>query len=528
MQNKRHISLDKQKRPSYSSATKKETSIHPKSLRADLIIGQKMDESSHEGALVSVMIELTHQKQELTAQLDALFHSRSIAIVGLPRGMKTGKLFLLALLDQGFSGKIYPVNPEAGEIDGLKAYPSVSAIPEPVDLAISLVSSEYAKPVVEECAAKGIKGVILFTAGYKETGTLEGKNLEQELVRIAGAKGMRLFGPNCMGVYCPETGLSFFPGLSHESGPVSFISHSGSLANILARMGGQKGIRFSKAVSLGNEADLCSADFLTYFGQDPQTGVIAGYLESIKEGRYFRQALEDASREKPVILWKVGLTPEGSRAASSHTGALSGSREIWEGIVRQAGAIPVTGFEALVDAMMSFALFPDGLGNRIAIISGPGGLAVSAAEACGYEGLRLAELSPKTQAELGEFVPPAGTSLRNPIDVGLSASLNLDLYFEAARCVAADPGVDAVLVIGAALDEEGNRRFTEKIIQIRGNSGKPFLMINIPGFNPELAATFCRSGIPFYDSAERAVHNYALVRRYQIRRKKLRPPLHLP
>jgi len=463
-----------------------------------------------------------HQTQELTAQLDALFHSRSVAIVGLPRGMKTGKLFLLALLDQGFSGRIYPVNPEAEEIDGLKVYPTVSAIPDPVDLAILLVSNDQVKPVVEECAAKGVKGVVLFTAGYKETGTVEGKILEEELVRIARAKGMRLFGPNCMGLYCPETGLSFFPELSREPGPVSLISHSGSLSNILGHLADQKGIRFSKAVSLGNEADLCSADFLTYFGQDPKTGVIAAYLESIKDGPYFLQALRKASSEKPVILWKMGLTPEGGRAAFSHTGALTGSREIWAAVVRQAGAIPVTGFEALVDAMMSFALLPDDLGDRMTIISGPGGLAVSAAEACGNAGLKMAELSPETQARLAEFVPPTGTSLRNPIDVGLSASLDMNIYFQAARTAAADPGVDAVMIIGIGLSPEANQQYTETMIQIRRETEKTFLMVNIPGFAPGLGQVFCQAGLPFFETVERAMHNYALVRRHQVRQKSLR------
>ena len=149
--------------------------------------------------------------QGLIAQLDALFEAASVAIVGVPRGMKMGKLFLVALLEQGFPGDIYPVNPQAEEIDGLKAYPSVSAIPGPVDLAIVLVPHDHALPVVKECARKGVKGAVLFTAGYKETGTAEGRALEEELVRVARSSGMRLIGPNGMGLYCPKTGLSFFP-----------------------------------------------------------------------------------------------------------------------------------------------------------------------------------------------------------------------------------------------------------------------------------------------------------------------------
>ena len=351
---------------------------------------------------------------DLISQLEELFHPRSVAIVGLPRGMKTGKLFLISLLDQGFPGPIYPVHPTAGEIDGLKAYPSVSAIPETVDLAIILVPHHQALPIVRECADKGVKGAVLFTAGYKETGTEEGKALEAELVGIARGAGMRLFGPNCMGLYCPESGLSFFPGLSRESGPIGMISHSGSLANILGRIASTKGINFSKVASLGNEADVHGADLLTYLGQDPKTRVIAAYLEGIKNGPYFFRALKEASRQKPVIIWKVGLTAEGSRAASSHTGALAGSAEIWEAVIRQTGAVPVEGIEALTDAMMGFSMLPERLGDRIAILSGPGGLAVGTAEACGRRKLKLAEPSPETIAALAKFIPSTGTSLKKP------------------------------------------------------------------------------------------------------------------
>ena len=457
--------------------------------------------------------------QEFIAQLDALFHPKSVAVVGVPRGMKTGKLFLISLLDLGFPGDIYPVNPQAQEIDGLKAYPSVSAIPGSVDLAIVLVPNHSALSVVKECAAKGVKGAVLFTAGYKETGTDEGMELENELVRVARSSGMRILGPNCMGFYVPKTGLSFLPELSKEPGPVGIISHSGSVANILCRMGPQKGIRFSKAVSLGNECDLSFAHFLTYLGTDPETHVIGGYLENIKDGTFFLNALRKASLEKPVILWKQGLNPEGCQAAFSHTGALTGSKEIWEAVVRQGGAVPVVGFEPWVDALMGFSLLPHDLGDRVTIISGPGGLAVSAAEACGNVGVRLAELSAQTRAKLAEFVSPTGTSLKNPVDVGMTAALNIEIYIQAAQTVAADPGVDGVVVMGSGLNPEANRIYTKSLIKIRQNCGKPFLMVSIPGFDPELAQDFCQAGVPCFDSAERALGTYSLVRRYQLWRK---------
>jgi acetyltransferase len=455
----------------------------------------------------------------LVGQLDGLFEAKSVAIVGVPRGMKMGKLFLVALLEQGFPGQIYPVHPEAKEIDGLKAYPSVSAIPGPVDLAIVLVPHNQALPVVKACASKGVKGAVLFTAGYKETGTAEGRALEEELVRVARSSGMRLIGPNCMGLYCPKTGLSFFPRVSKEPGHVAIISHSGSLTNILGRVAVQKGIRFSKVVSLGNECDLTIADFLVYLGRDPDTRVIGAYLEGAKDGAFFLKALRKASLQKPVILWKVGLTREGGQAVASHTGALAGQREIWEGVFRQCGAVPVVGFEIWVDALMGFSLLPSGVGDRVAIISGPGGLAVSAAEACGYYGLRLAQLSQETRSDLAKFVPPSGTSLQNPVDVSLMASLNIDMYVQAARAVAGDPGVDVVVLAGAGLNPGENQQYTDALIQAHKDFQKPFLMVNIPGFDPELAQRFCEAGVPFFETSERAMSTYAKVRRYQLWRE---------
>jgi acyl-CoA synthetase (NDP forming) len=275
-------------------------------------------------------------KANLIKQIDDLFNPQSIAIVGAPRGIKSGSVFLSALLEQGFSGKIYPVNPRADNINGLKAFASVADIPATVDLAIVLVPHQHSLAVLRECAAKGVKGAILFTAGYKETGTREGKALEEELVKVARSAGMRLIGPNGMGLYSPKTGLSFFPRMSKDPGPVGIVSHSGSLTNILGVMASQKGIKFSKVISSGNECDLCAADFFTYLGNDPQTGVIGSYLEGIKNGSAFFKALRQASLKKPVILWKVGLMPWPDRAGSGSRSSgsvvplrLSGSRLLW-------------------------------------------------------------------------------------------------------------------------------------------------------------------------------------------------------
>ena len=456
-------------------------------------------------------------------QIESLFHPRSVAIVGLPRGLKTGKLFLMALQDQKFSGDIYPVNPNVREIDGLKTYPSVSAIPGPVDLAIVLVPSHYTLTVIKECVEKGVKGAILFTSGYRETNTQAGIDLEEEIVNVALAGGMRIIGPNGMGFYAPRSGLSFFPELSRQPGTVGMISHSGSLTNILGRMASEKGVYFSKVVSIGNACDLAVTDFLDYFKADPETAVIGGYIEGSPNGPIFLKALKSASLRKPVILWKVGMTPEGSRAATSHTGALAGSRQIWQAVIKQGGAVSVSGFEAYLDALMAFSLLPSHVGDRLAILSGPGGLAVSASEACGNEGLKLAELLPETKKALKKMIPPTGTSFINPVDVGLMASLDIHIYINAAREISRDPGVDALVVIGAGLTPETNEIYTSGLIEAQKESGKPFLLVKIPGFDEKLAQRFCTSGIPFFDSAERAVRTYASVKQYRDWQQKQMP-----
>ncbi len=461
-------------------------------------------------------------KSKTLEQIESLFHPRSVAVVGVPRGMKMGKLFLLALQDQGFPGAIYPVNPEASEIDGIRAYPSVSALPEQVDLAILLVPYEKSLPVLQECALCGVRGAVLFTAGFAETGTQQGLALEKELAALAQQTGMRIIGPNCMGIYAPASGLSFFPGLPKEPGPIGLISQSGSLGNILGRLAHQKGLRFSKVVSIGNQCDLTASDFMEYLALDPSTGLITAYLEGVREGRAFLEALRLACKKKPVLLWKVGLTPEGARAALSHTGSLGGSGEIWKAVAAQSGAILVEGFEAWVDLLMGFTFLENPLGPKVAILSGPGGLAVAAAEACGKEGLSLAVLSQETQKKLSQVVPPTGTSLMNPVDVGLTASFDMRIYVESARALSRDPGVDAIVVIGMGFSPEANREYAQAIIQLKRETEKSFLMVNIPGFDPEMGRAFLESGVPFFETAERALKSYRLVWQDSLFRKTMR------
>jgi len=452
--------------------------------------------------------------EETGRQIEAMFHPDDIAIVGLPRQMKTGSLYLIALRDQGYRGRIVGVNPKADEIDGIRCYPSVTDIPGKIDLAIVLTPHHQTLPIIEQCATKNVKGVILFTAGYRESGTAEGATRQEEIVSAARRTGMRIIGPNGMGLYAPESGISFFPRLPTKPGPISLISHSGSLANIICGIGASRGLFFNKAVSLGNECDLSTSDFLKYFTEDPKTKVISAYIEGISNGAAFRAALTAAARKKPVIIWKVGLNPSGLAAANSHTGALSSPQEIWDGIAAQSGITTVSGFEMWSDTMAGFSMLPKPGGNRVAIISGPGGLAVAAAEACGREKLPLAAISEETRSRLSRVVPPTGTSLKNPIDVGLTASLDIHIYINSIQAVAQDSGVDAVLLIGIGLTQTSNEQLSQAVIETQRLTGKPFLIVEVPNVESNFSSVFTQAGIPYFASSERALATYARVLKF--------------
>ena len=244
---------------------------------------------------------------------------------------------------------------------GLKAYPNIKEIPVDIDLAISLVPRTEVLKVTQECADKGVKGLLLFTSGFKEKDE-EGKKIELEMAQIALKGGVRLIGPNANGFYCPASRICTFPGalmvggLPAESGALAILSQSGSFADYTCQVLTGKNIRFSKAVGYGNESDLGATDFLEYFGQDKETRIIAGYLEGIKDGRKFYELARSISKQKPIIIWKGGLTETGARAALAHTGAMTGSRQVWETMFKQAGIISVNSLEEVVDCVSGFLL----------------------------------------------------------------------------------------------------------------------------------------------------------------------------
>ena len=252
-------------------------------------------------------------------KLDPLFNPRGVAVIGASNDpSKFGSMFLNALVSTGFP-HVYPVNPKETDVSGLKSFKSVQDIPEPVDYGLVSVPISRILDVIRDCGRKSVKGVAIFTAGFSESIKNEGITLEQEMVNTAKEYGVRLIGPNCVGIYCPSSKLAFFPGLSTEEGNIAFISQSGGHAEELARQASKWGLTFSKIVSYGNGSDLDSTDFLEYLGDDPDTEIVAIYLEGVKDGQRFIRTLRHVAQSKPVVIWKGGYSDNGARAAASHT-----------------------------------------------------------------------------------------------------------------------------------------------------------------------------------------------------------------
>ena len=445
------------------------------------------------------------------AEIDRMLHPKSISIIGASNKPGSfGRMFLEGVIRYGFE-TIYPVHPRDTEMQGLKAYPSIKDIPYEVDLAILMTPPADTLRIVGECAQKGLKGIVIFTAGFGEKGP-EGKKIEQEMAKIAHQAGFRIVGPNSLGLHCPESKLLMFPqglmhGISAESGPVGAFSHSGSFVDYLTYILGKKGIRFSKIVSCGNECDLNAVDFLEYLGQDEQTKIIIAYMEGVKDGRKFFQLAREVSKKKPMIVWKGGLTETGAKAAFSHTGALAGSKPIWESMFKQAGIINIRSFENVVDCLYAFYYLPLPKGRKIAIVAGQGGTVVGTADNCIELGLELAKLSPATTEKLVKRLPPVGTSATNPLDIGVAVLVDPNLYGESLKILDDDENVDMLLAI-----TDPGRPCTQSIVDAAKTLKKPLAVT--PFALPELEsaefAFLSEHKLPIYPDARRAA--WALAR----------------
>ena len=351
--------------------------------------------------------------------LHDIFHPRSIAVVGASAGPVNihTQMFLDTLIQFGYKGKIYPINPKFDQVSGLKAYPSIQDVPGPVDLVTSLIPAAATPQLLRDCAARGVKTVQLFTAGFAETGEEDGERLQEELVSIARSGGVRIIGPNCVGIYCPESGIGYAPDFPKETGRVAFIAQSGGYTYLAVRMGASRGVRFSKVVGYGNASDIDEIDLLDYLAGDPQTDIIGAYIEGTRDGQRLLRVLTEAAAKKAVIIIKKGGTEAGSRGTASHTGTLAGDEKVWDVALKQAGAIRVEDVEEMVDVMTTFLFMPLPRGRKAVVVGAGGGASVRASDECEVGGLRLPPIPEELRMELKRFVPLAGSMLRNPVDV---------------------------------------------------------------------------------------------------------------
>ena len=354
-----------------------------------------------------------------THPLEEILHPRSIAVVGASASGRGGG-FIWPLQELGYKGEIYPVNPKYPEIMGLKAYARVTDIPGPVDYVISSIPSTQALGLMKDCAAKGVKCVHFFTARFSETGRQDAADLEQEILRTAQKGGVRIIGPNCMGVYHPAEGIAFNSGMPRESGPVGLASQSGGALGDIVGFSTQRGLRFSKAISYGNALDFNECDYLEYFAEDPQTKLILMYIEGLRDGRRFVSTLKKVTEVKPVIVLKGGRGDAGTRATASHTGSMAGSREMWQSMVDQTGIVTALDFEELVDIAVAFNYLPPETGRKVGVIGGSGGTSVLAADICEEAGLNVIPLPQGIRDTLREDGNPIWDWISNPVDSSIS------------------------------------------------------------------------------------------------------------
>jgi acetyl coenzyme A synthetase (ADP forming)-like protein len=459
----------------------------------------------------------------MTRSLKYIFSPSSVAVVGASRDRGSISYALLHnLIVNEFEGPIYPVNPKATVVHSLRCYPSVSAIPDPVDLAVILVPRDFVLPAVEECMAKGIRGLVVISAGFGES-SAEGARLEKQLVEQIRAHGARMVGPNCMGVLNTDPGVKMnatFAPARARPGPIGFVSQSGALGVAILNEAEGLGIGFTQFASMGNKADVSGNDLLEYWESDPKTRVIAMYLESFGNPRRFTEIIKRVGRNKPILVVKAGRTEAGARAASSHTGALA-SRDVTDtAFLRQCGVLRANTIQEMFDTARALSRCPLPAGNRVCIVTNAGGPAIMATDACENSGLVMAVLSEETESALRSFLPPEA-SARNPVD--MIASGTAPTYRKALAAVLADPGVDMALAIYVTPLPVDPGHVLDEVTRTAGEfPGKPVLAVIMATEEFYEGLRHQEEPVPVYRFPESAVRSMAMLHRYAAWRS--RPP----
>jgi acetyltransferase len=450
--------------------------------------------------------------------LKYLFEPRSVAIVGASKDeWKSGGMFINSMLKDSYAGTIYPINRKESEIMGLKCFPDVSAIPGEVDLAVLAIPARSIPEAMQDCARKHVKFAVVHSVGFSEMGD-EGREAEKRMVAIAREGGVRVIGPNCMGVFTSRGRVNTvvpYARMPLDPGGVAFVGQSGWVAEIMLRLGSARGLRFSGIISIGNQSDLTLEDLIGYWGNDPNTNVITAYVEGLKNPQHFLSLANEICPHKPVIVWKGGSSDAGARSAASHTGSMAGSYQIFQAMCSQTGITLAYGMEHLIDLAVAFSCPVLPPGRDIGLLIEAGGGAVASSDACAREGLNIRQFPQDVQNKLSEYlkdkVPPS-RNRKNPVDlVWAPIGGAAQVYVDCLEMIM--PHVDVCLVITYAFLNDA--WFRGKLMELRDRLKKPIVLI--PANPPDqldgliLAAM---DGLPTYVMPDNAIRCIgAMVRR---------------
>ena len=469
------------------------------------------------------------ETQSLIEPLNAILAPRSVAVIGASTTPgKVGHDIFVNILKGGFTGTLYPVNPAARSISSVRAYPSIKDVPDEVDLGIVILPPKAALQSVQDAVARGVKGIVIVSAGFREVGP-EGRAIEDRMVAACREAGVRIIGPNCLGVINPLPAVRMnasFSARMPKAGNISFISQSGALCTAVLDFAADRNFGFSKFISIGNKADVDELDLLRYLHQDPDTEVILLYIEELRRGPEFIEAVKEITcgdyRPKPVLVIKSGRTSAGAQAAASHTGSLSGTEGVYNAIFQQAGIIRVESIDELFDFATAFAYKNESelgklrrkvpSGNRVAIVTNAGGPGIVATDMTMFSGLELASFKEETVQALASHLPSTA-NLKNPVDVIGDATM--ERYENALGAVIRDEGVDGALVILTPQSMTDVQGTAEAIARIARKSFKPILCCFMGIVDVSAGVQYLQEhGYPVFHFPENAAKAFGALYRY--------------
>ena len=454
--------------------------------------------------------------------METMFNPRSVAVIGASDNPgKLGSHVVRSLTEGKYPGRIYPVNPGKKEIMGIKTYPSLLQIPESVDLSVIALPAESVPKTVVECGEKGVKGIVLITAGFKEIEDKRGERLQSEITELASSSGIKIIGPNTFGIINLHLPLnaSFTPEFSRvDKGGISLVSQSGGMSHLIAFLSLQNKVGLSKIIGLGNRCNVDFSETVEYLIRDSQTKVIALYLEGMDQPKRLMEAAERGKGEKPILAYKVGRSPTSDQASQFHTGSLAGKHEIYEGAFKQAGILTVGSSEELLDAAKALTLCPSPEGNRVAVLSGQAGPGMAACDVCEMERLTIPAFSAETQKKVEGLLPPLAIRT-NPVDMG-PAWYDSGAMKGIVNTVLEDRKIDAVIlcIMFASANRSAAGVLTGFLSERR--LPKPILCCfsSPPGIWNDEIKQLEASGIPNYPTPERAAKALSNLYKYHKRK----------